>query len=997
MPYAPGLKRFVFIRTCLGALALICFLPLTVSAQTDELPAIRTFVTTAYEAYAKQDQPALLSLCNESSPYFSQFKEIIRQEFARNEKLKLELKRLLIVRAGVQDDRARIRMVINMSALDMETGQPAEDERFIEWDHIFYLRREAGVWKLWRFIETAEEFADRYLEAKTDEERAKVLAERSQIMTVGLEKGLLVHGRGLLEAKGNYTQALTILNLALKFAEQLKDEGGIAGALVGLGDVYSAQGEYARAADFYQQVLKMSEDMDSKWGVAAMLIKIGNVHADQGDDRQALAYYQKSIKLYEELGSRLEIAYALASLGNAYFAQHDYQKALENYQRSLTIYERIFDHAGTAYLLDKIGAVYAALEKYEQATEFYRRSLKLHEELGNRRMMAYSLNGTGSVRYKQGNYREAAALAGRAADLARDSGSPEILWQALTLLGRTQRALKQNDLARSAFSEAIAVIEKLREQATGSEQDQQLFFENKTAPFLAMVELSLARGDTAAAFVYSERAKGRMLLDVLRHGRADIIKTLTPEEREQEKSLNASIIALNSQLRQESLHPQPDKQRVVEMEARLQKARLEYDAYQLRLYASHPTLKVQRGDADPISTDEAIALLPDAKTILLEYVVTAEKTYLFALSRKSKTIEADTGAVDVKVYEIAVNAQELARRIIDFRRRLAQNSLDFKEAAGRLYDLLLRPAQKELEGKATVCIIPSGQLWELPFQALLSQPDRYFLEDHALFYAPSLSVLREMQKKRSPLRPLAADTIANPAGVLMKANLDKASSAPALLALGNPSLSENVIARSKSTRRDVPLVALPEAEREVKALGEIYGTGNSRILIGGAALEETVKAEAGKYPILHFATHATLDNDDPLYSHLLLASSSEAEDGFLEAREIMKLDLHAEMVVLSACQTARGRVSSGEGLVGMSWALFIAGTSTTVASQWEVDSASTARLMVEFHRLLKGSKNGRERISKAEALRRAALQLMADPKYRHPFFWSGFVVVGDGM
>jgi CHAT domain-containing protein len=110
----------------------------------------------------------------------------------------------------------------------------------------------------------------------------------------------------------------------------------------------------------------------------------------------------------------------------------------------------------------------------------------------------------------------------------------------------------------------------------------------------------------------------------------------------------------------------------------------------------------------------------------------------------------------------------------------------------------------------------------------------------------------------------------------------------------------------------------------------------------------------------------------------------------------MKLDLHADLAVLSACQTARGQVGSGEGLIGMSWALFIAGTSTTVASQWKVDSASTARLMIDFHRNLQSEK-GPSQAGAAEALRRAAIKLMADPKYRHPFYWSGFVVVGNGI
>ena len=167
-------------------------------------------------------------------------------------------------------------------------------------------------------------------------------------------------------------------------------------------------------------------------------------------------------------------------------------------------------------------------------------------------------------------------------------------------------------------------------------------------------------------------------------------------------------------------------------------------------------------------------------------------------------------------------------------------------------------------------------------------------------------------------------------------------------------------------------------------------------MTGSAAQELTVKSDAWRYPILHFATHGLLDDHNPLYSRLLLASSTEIDDGFLEAREIMKLDLHADLAVLSACQTARGKVGSGEGLIGMSWAFFIAGASTTVVSQWKVDSASTGRLMVDFHRALQVNTN-HVAVSKAEALRRSALKLMSDPKYRHPFFWSGFVVVGNGM
>ena len=519
-----------------------------------------------------------------------------------------------------------------------------------------------------------------------------------------------------------------------------------------------------------------------------------------------------------------------------------------------------------------------------------------------------------------------------------------------------------------------------------------------------MVELLIAQNKLAEAFHYAELAKGRMLLDVLRNGRADITKTMTDEERSQEKQLNATVTALGSQLRKESSLPQPDKGRLAGVDAQLQKARLDYEAYETRIYAAHPQLRVERGAADPIKVSEVAPLIRDPKTALLEYVVAPEKTYLFVLTKNGEGVSA--AGVDIKVFPIAISAPDLAGRIQGFRQQLANNSLDFKDQSQQLYDLLLRPAQKELAGKMTVCIVPAGGLWELPFQALLSMPDKYFLEDHAVLYAPSLSVLREM-RKRDVHRGLAGGLGASSGSasiVNVSANatttaptlLAPSRLAPSLLALGNPTLNASLVSRSNPNDKRLSLSDLPEAEREVKTLGEIYGTQNSRVLTGPAAREETVKADAGRYPILHFATHGVLDDNNPLYSRLLLVSSGESEDGLLEAREIMKLNLHADLAVLSACQTARGEISPGEGLIGMSWAFFIAGASTTVVSQWQVDSASTARLMVDFHRELQGA-NNKPAVSKAEALRRAALKLMSDPKYRHPFFWSGFVVVGNGM
>jgi CHAT domain-containing protein len=254
---------------------------------------------------------------------------------------------------------------------------------------------------------------------------------------------------------------------------------------------------------------------------------------------------------------------------------------------------------------------------------------------------------------------------------------------------------------------------------------------------------------------------------------------------------------------------------------------------------------------------------------------------------------------------------------------------------------------------------------------LLNGANRFLIEDAAIAYAPSLTVLREMTKRRP---------------------VEAAHASPAtLLALGNPVLGSETLKRAALTLRDGKLDPLPEAEQEVKALGRLYGATRSKVYVGAEAREDRVKSEASRAKILHFATHGILNNASPMYSHLALAEGSAHEDGLLEAWELMQLDLHADLAVLSACETARGRIGAGEGMVGFSWAMFIAGVPSIVVSQWKVESAGTRDLMVNFHRGLIGS-----RTTKSDALRQAALKVMKNPETSHPFYWGAFVLVGDG-
>src|SRR3984893_7873310 len=501
-----GTSRNVFryAKQWFGVAALICS-TVNTNAQTALESKLQELVLEAYTAYQQKDQQTLLSLHSESSPYFAEFREMISKDFSRRQNVRSERKLIRGIKADVQADKATLRLLVNMDFRDIETGRKAEG--FPEWDHTLYLVKEEGAWKLWRFTDTAEEFAGLYLKATTDDERASIIA-KAQPATSGFLKSLEEVGRALLEDNGDDVHAAEILRLEYRLAAETKNMWGEGGALVGLGDVYFAQGDYVHAAENYQLVLTLAEKGGVKEGIAAVSAKMGNLHYAQGNFAEAMQYYLTSVRLYEELGSKLEITYPLANLGNAYFAQGNYEKALAQYQTILKSYEQLSSRSGAAWLRNQIADVYAAQGKNELALASYNLSLKAHEDLGNRPMQAYSLNGIGRIRLAEGKYGEAVALFTRAAVLARASHAPEILWYALNLLGQTHRALHSNDQARQEFAESIARIDLLRTQFAGTERDQELSFESKTTPYLEMVDLLIEQKQFAEAFFYAERVKG---------------------------------------------------------------------------------------------------------------------------------------------------------------------------------------------------------------------------------------------------------------------------------------------------------------------------------------------------------------------------------------------------------------------------------------------------------------------------------------------------------
>lgn len=778
--------------------------------------------------------------------------------------------------------------------------------------------------------------------------------------------GVWITSGMIYRARGEHSQALECYRKAQAILETTGNKRELLRLANSTGLVLRVQGNHRLALEQYQKSLRLAQEAGDKAGIANALANTGNIHRLQNNYDLALDFYQKAAALFEEVGNKNFFAGMQLNLGLTYKQMGEYDRALEYYRKTMELAEILKNKGMVAALLTNIGNIYAEQRNFPPALENFQKSLTYYESVGERYTLAGVLDNIGRLHYDQGNYKQALTFAERTVAIGEQLGSLEVLMQGYDLLGRTQFALGNEPAARQAYEKEIAATESFRAQAAGSEQDRQRLLENRLFPWQGMVKLLVKQNQPQEALTFAEQSRARVLLDVLQSGRVNISKAMRSDEQEQERKLKAELTALNLQLSRATQTDKPDPARVAELKRRLDNARLNYEAFQTTLYAAHPELKTHRGEAPIIRAEELAALLPTAGSALLEYVVTDETTYLFAVTQSANR------RAEVKVFPLPLKRAELAGQIESFRRQLAGGDLGFRTAAATLYDLLLKPAQAQLKGKTNLVIVPDDKLWELPFQALLTSEQHFLLEDAAIAYAPSLTVLREMTKRKQ-----------------------QTSQSPAtLLALGNPLLGKETIERATLALRGEKLSPLPDAEAEVKALGQLYGAAHSKVYVGAEAREDRAKAEAASARVLHFATHGVLNNAAPLYSYLVLTQGDTNEDGLLEAWELMQLDLKADLAVLSACETARGRIGGGEGMIGLTWALFVAGVPSTVVSQWKVESAGTRDLMLNFHRGLRAPADAR--VTKAEALRQAALKLMKKPETNHPFYWAGFVLIGDG-
>ena len=768
---------------------------------------------------------------------------------------------------------------------------------------------------------------------------------------------------------GNYELSLKHYQKNLPIQERMGDKSGLALTLEGIGNVYRQQGEFGPALESYMASLQRASESGDKVSTATTLGSIGLIRAAQGNNDEALKYYRMSLEEFERRGDKVGTARALVNIGNSSYMSGKYDQALEAFQKALTIREGIDDKSDIPEILLGIGTTYAAQSNLSAALENHRKALAIFEKHNDKDGVARALKEIASCYAIQGNFTEALTFITRAATIAAETDSYDLQWRTNFDKGKYNQSLNRIPEARQSFETAVRKLEELQAQPCRS-QDQTTP-QSVIAPYGELVRLLIDENKTEEALLYVERGKTQELRSIMRGAELRIRKTLTDQESENERRFFSSLAALNLEIQREQRKAQQDEDVLKNLNDRRQQTRQGCEDFRKNLYVRHPQLRLYRGEIGTLANVTAASgFLADGKTAFVEFLVTDDTTYVFVLTRETSAPRARTGRVNrptlrLQVYPVQLQRRDLSERIARFRTSILKQDEGFAQLARELYELLLKPAEQSLQNASAILISPDRELWALPFQALQPAENEYLIERSAIAYTPSLATYQVMSKAAvaRTARPQ------RPAGVIV---------------FSNPTIDERSLRRIELINGSASLVT-------VNNQGE-----GAKNYTGADAREESVKSELPKRNVLNLATSAFIDDITPLSSFTVFARQSDSgEDGLLYAGETMQLTSGAPLVMLPFASIARGPMEIGDGVLGVTWSWFVAGTPALLISQWPGDADHTMKLLGEFQsRRSPGARVLKVQVSNASALQSAIKSHLQSTEFRHPYYWAGLRLFG---
>ncbi len=813
---------------------------------------------------------------------------------------------------------------------------------------------------------------------------------------------------------GKTKEAAQCLDQALAIYTAVSDKRGKALAQSAIATLKANLGESQQALNLYSESLSVFQAAGDRFWEASVIQNIGSVYQDLGHNDKALDHFNKALPIWREIESPANEAGTLSIIGWMYYLANNNQQALKYFQQVLSISKALSDKKYQANALRKIGAVYYSLGDEKQALSHYRQALSLHRADGEHLGESSTLSEIGRLYLNLRRNRQARSSFKQALALNRARGDRFAEAETLYQLARVETSTGSLVKASTDIQAALDIVEELRANVI-SHRLRVTYFASIQRYFEFFLSLMMqqnvrhpAGGFDAQALAISERARARSLLELLSEASANIRQGADPKLLEQARALQMQIsdLAERRVKLKDAGAPATELGTIAqELEALI----AQRDRVETWIKAKNPRY-ASLAQPQPMSASEIQAML-DEDTLLLEFALGAESSYVWVVTRTT-----------LKEYKLPGRA-EIEKAASELQDVLAPpdsapvltdklRGIECRKKAESLSQLILKPIANQFGHKRLV-IVADGILQYIPF-SILPKPsvdrstDRKgyngktamdaqpipLIQNHEIVNLPSASTLAVLRRETAGRKkaPKAVAVLADPvfeAGDWRLRSLN-GPQVPSMIGGGGlfAQLSDQSLKRSGILKR------LRGTLREAKTIEGLTAPADRFIAVGfDANLTRATSPELSQFRVIHFATHGLLDRDNPELSSLVFSlfdKQGKQQEGYLRLQDIYNLNLPAELVVLSACDTGLGKEFKGEGLVGLTRGFMYAGAPRVMASLWKVDDEPTAKLMRYFYEhLLK------EKMSPAAALRAAQLTLSQDAEWSAPYHWGSFVLQGE--
>ena len=853
---------------------------------------------------------------------------------------------------------------------------------------------------------------------------------------------------GAYDALAKKTQAMSFYKQASAKFEQLGDRYRQALVINNIGVIYDDWGVFETARENYESALTRQKALLPRDGsiqtvcnssapgrirgicnaVASALDNLGELSNTLGDPNSALLRFQDSLPIRESLNQPQQLGLTLSKTCYSHLLLGKLQDALDYCNRALPLNEQAKDLRTTASTLTYLGMASAALNNIAQAFKHFENALAKQRLAGDRRGEAITLDKMGSLYGTQRKWEEATPNFGRALQLWRDIGDPD--GEAITLYNwaKIDRERGDYDSAVKLIGQALDIVESTRARLR-SRQMLGYYFAGKQDYYELKVDIDMQRASrtnkseyATTAFETREQAKARNLLAALNEAsffRSEVIGSNDPRLRDLLRQQQTLAQNLNSQenKRRHLLSAKHDEAARIAINKEIDELVKEADRLEVKIRGLSPRI-AELKDPRPATAQQIQSEL-DTDTLLLEFSLGEKRSYVWGVTNETirgfelPPREQIESVATRLLHAITARNREDAKETPRQRAtRHASSDKEYAEAAAALSKLVLEPVASML-GQKRLVVVADGALQLVPF-TLLPEPvgagaagSSTLIAKHEIVSLPSASVLALQRRELANRKPaplgvaVLADPVFDPedqrvANAISEAkkpkrNRREQNATPAISK--NQHSSVALALRSVGLDPDSALPRLIKSRVEATQIAQLDPDHSFKALDFDANRATATSSELSKYRYIHFATHGVVDLERPELSGIVFSmvdKTGKEQDGYLRLYEIYNLNLPAELVVLSACQTGVGKQVRGEGLIALTRGFMHAGAERVVASLWKVDDSATAELMKEFYKeMLTHGKRP------AAALRDAQMTMSKSKQWQSPYYWAGFVLQGE--